>query len=125
MVTFSFERGTAFVGELLHSMKLVSSLAELARKIPRGDGTVWDDAGVRRELGHIAAELDGLWHLTKKTITEAERTGVPGVGGSVFKLSYSEVRHKLADLAMKILASAAFATESCTSPAPLPGATPA
>ena len=111
MVTFSFERGTAFVGELLHSMKLVSSLAELARKIPRGDGTVWDDAGVRRDLGHIAAELDGLWHLTKKTITEAERTGVPGVGGSVFKLSYSEVRHKLGDLAMKILGSSAFAME--------------
>jgi len=111
MVTFSFERGTAFVGELLHSMKLVSSLAELARKIPRGDGTVWDDAGVRRELGHIAAELDGLWHLTKKTITEAERTGVPGVGGSVFKLSYSEVRHKLGDLAMKVLGSSAFAME--------------
>jgi len=111
MVTFSFERGTAFVGELLHSMKLVSSLAELARKIPRGDGTVWDDAGVRRELGHIAAELDGLWHLTKKTITEAERTGVPGIGGSVFKLSYSEVRHKLGDLALRILGSSAFSME--------------
>ena len=58
-----------------------------------------------------AAELDGLWHLTKRTITEAERTGVPGVGGSVFKLSYSEVRHKLGDLAMKILGSSAFAME--------------
>src|SRR5690348_10359978 len=38
MVTFSFERGTAFVGELVRSMKLVEELAELARKLPRGIG---------------------------------------------------------------------------------------
>src|SRR5205807_2610084 len=64
-----------------------------------------------RELGLIAAQLDGLWHLTKRTITESERTGVPGIGGSIFKLYYSEVRHHLGDLAMKILGTAALATE--------------
>jgi alkylation response protein AidB-like acyl-CoA dehydrogenase len=111
MVTFSFERGTAFVGELVRSMKLVEELAELARKLPRGSGSAWDDGGVRRELGEIAAQLDGLWHLTKRTITESERTGVPGIGGSIFKLYYSEVRHHLGDLAMRILGTAALATE--------------
>ena len=111
MVTFSFERGTAFVGELVRSMKLVEELAELARKLPRGSGSAWDDGGVRRELGLIAAQLDGLWHLTKRTITESERTGVPGIGGSIFKPYYSEVRHHLGDLAMKILGTAALATE--------------
>ena len=111
MVTFSFERGTAFVGELVRSMKLVEELAELARKLPRGSGSAWDDDGVRRELGLIAARLDGLWHLTKRTITESERTGVPGIGGSIFKLYYSEVRHHLGDLAMRILGTAALATE--------------
>ena len=59
----------------------------------------------------IAAQLDGLWHLTKRTITESERTGVPGIGGSIFKLYYSEVRHHLGDLAMRILGTAALATE--------------
>jgi len=111
MVTFSFERGTAFVGELVRSMKLVEELAELARKLPRGSGSAWDDDGVRRELGLIAAQLDGLWHLTKRTITESERTGVPGIGGSIFKLYYSEVRHHLGDLAMRILGTVALATE--------------
>ena len=105
MVTFSFERGTAFVGELVRSMKLVEELAAVARKLKR------DDAGVQRELGMIAAQLDGLWHLTKRTITESERTGVPGIGGSIFKLYYSEVRHHLGDLAMKILGTAALAPE--------------
>ena len=29
--------------------------------------------------------------------------GVPGPGGSVFKLHYSEARHKMGDLAMRII----------------------
>ena len=104
MVTFSFERGTAFVGELIRSMELLRRLAEVARKTPRGEGTAWDDAGVRRDLGHIAADLDALWALTRRNVTQAEKGGgVPGLGGSVFKLYYTEVRHRLGDLAMKIL----------------------
>ncbi len=95
MVTFSFERGTAFVSELLSSMELLRRLAAVA------GGT---DAGVQRELGHLAAELAALWALTKRNVTRAEHgSGVPGLGGSVFKLAYSEARHKLGDLALRIL----------------------
>ena len=92
MVTFSFERGTAFVSESLQTMQLVRDLA-----------SVTDDPGARRELGAIAANLDALWALTKRNVSQAARTGVPGVGGSVFKLHYTEMRHKLGDLAMRIL----------------------
>ncbi|HVV35951.1 MAG TPA: acyl-CoA dehydrogenase family protein [Acidimicrobiales bacterium] len=92
MVTFSFERGTAFVSEMLQTMQLVRDLA-----------TLTDDVGARRELGHIAANLEALWSLTKRNVSQAARTGVPGVGGSVFKLHYTETRHKLGDLAMRIL----------------------
>jgi alkylation response protein AidB-like acyl-CoA dehydrogenase len=107
MVTFSFERGTAFVSELLQSMELLESLVAIARST--GDGAhPWDDVGVRRELGHLAADLDALWSLTKRNVTQASRTGVPGVGGSVFKLHYSEVRHRLGDLALRILDRAAL-----------------
>jgi alkylation response protein AidB-like acyl-CoA dehydrogenase len=95
MVTFSFERGTAFVGELLKTRELLGRLAALAPA---------DDAGVRRELGHMAAELDALWALTRRNVTQAERGGgVPGLGGSVFKLSYTELRHRLGDLALRVL----------------------
>jgi hypothetical protein len=104
MVTFSFERGTAFVGELIRSTELLRRLANLARTTPRSDGTAWDDDGIRRDLGHMAAELDALWALCRRTVTQAEQGGgVPGLGGSVFKLSYSELRHRMGDLAMKIL----------------------
>jgi alkylation response protein AidB-like acyl-CoA dehydrogenase len=98
MVTFSFERGTAFVSELLDSMQLLKRLVAVCKTNGR-----WDDAGVRRELAHLSCDFDALWALTKRNITQAERTGVPGPGGSVFKLYYSEARHKLGDLAMRVL----------------------
>jgi alkylation response protein AidB-like acyl-CoA dehydrogenase len=114
MVTFSFERGTAFVSEMLYSMQLVTDLAALARRTGRGsrsDETAWDDAGLRRDLGRIAAELDALWSLTRRNISQAARDGVPGVGGSVFKLAYSQVRQELGDLADRVLGRAALAMD--------------
>jgi len=111
MVTFSFERGTAFVGELVQTRLMLGRFADLCRKLPKGNATVWDDPGIRREVGHLAAELDALWALTKRNVTQASRDGVPGVGGSVFKLAYSEVRHKLGDLGMRVLGSSGLALD--------------
>jgi alkylation response protein AidB-like acyl-CoA dehydrogenase len=103
MVTFSFERGTAFVGDLMRSQHLLASLAKLARDIPFGSGTAWEDSGVRRELGRLRAELDSLGALARWNVTAAERTGAPPAAGSVFKLAYSEARHELGDLALRLL----------------------
>jgi len=102
-VTLSFERGTAFVSEMLQSMALVSHLASLAKRLDR-----WDDAGIRRELGHLSADLDALWALTKRNISLATRTGTIGLGGSVFKLHYAEMRHRLGDLAVRLLERASL-----------------
>jgi alkylation response protein AidB-like acyl-CoA dehydrogenase len=109
MVTFSFERGTAFVSELLRSMRIVADLAEIARKVTRGSGTAWDDASIRREIGIVAAELDAQWALTKRNVTKAAREGTPGVGGSVFKLAYHETRERLGEVAMRVLDRAGLA----------------
>ncbi len=104
MVTFSFERGTAFVGEMVQSRLMLGRMVDVLRKSEgRDGGTLWDDIGVRREVGHLAAELDALWALTQRNVTQATVDGVPGVGGSVFKLAYSEARHRLGDLAMRVL----------------------
>ena len=43
--------------------------------------------------------------------SQAARDGVPGVGGSVFKLAYSEVRQKLGDLTDRVLARAALSID--------------
>ncbi len=109
MVTFSFERGTAFISELLASMQALADIADLAKRVLRRSGTAWDDAEVRREIGRLQAEYDALWALTKRNVSQASRTGVPGPGGSVFKHYYSDVRKRVDALAFRLLDRAALA----------------
>jgi alkylation response protein AidB-like acyl-CoA dehydrogenase len=111
MVTLSFERGTAFVSEMLQSLELCRDLAALARTITSNGARAWDDRGLRRELGHLAAELDALWALTKRNISEATRTGLVGVGGNVFKLAYSDLRQRLGELALRLLERASLSLD--------------
>jgi alkylation response protein AidB-like acyl-CoA dehydrogenase len=92
-------------------MELLQSLAVMARKVTRHSATAWEDAGIRRELGRLVAEFDALWALTKRNVSQAARDGVPGPGGSVFKLAYSEARHKLGDVAMRLLDRASLSMD--------------
>ncbi|MET9965309.1 acyl-CoA dehydrogenase family protein [Streptomyces sp. NPDC006356] len=99
MVTLSFERGTAFVGEVVACRRALRELAVEARKNGR-----WDDPALRRRLGRLNAEFRALWRLTQWNVSEAEVSGgVPGVGGSVFKLRYSHARQELYDAAADVL----------------------
>lgn len=105
MTTFAFERGTAFVGELLQSMELLRALRDQALaggRLPddlAGDRLPDDLAG---RIGRLGAELDALWALARRNVSEAGARGVTGPGGSVFKLAFSELRQRLADLAMDL-----------------------
>ncbi|PWI16277.1 acyl-CoA dehydrogenase [Streptomyces sp. Act143] len=99
MVTLSFERGTAFVGEVVACRRVLRELAAEARKNGR-----WDDPVLRRRLGALNAEFRALWRLTQWNVSEAELSGgVPGAGGSVFKLRYSQARQSLYDAAADVL----------------------
>ncbi|MFH8259849.1 acyl-CoA dehydrogenase [Streptomyces roseolus] len=99
MVTLSFERGTAFVGEVVACRRLLGELARTARENGR-----WDDPALRRRLGRLAAGFQALWRLTQRNVSEAQATGgVPGAGGSVFKLHYSHARQELYDAAAEVL----------------------
>ena len=103
MVTFSFERGTAFISELLGTMNQLAEMADVARSITSNGSTAWDDDEIRREIGRLQAEYDALWALTKRVVSQAQRTGMPGPGGSVFKLYYADVKKRMADLAHRML----------------------
>ena len=111
MVTLSFERGTAFVSEMLQSMELLKDLAALAKRVTRGSASAWEDAGLRRDLGRLVAEAEGLWALTKRNISQAQRTGAVGVGGNVFKVQYTEFRNKLGDLSFRLLERASLSLD--------------
>ncbi|WP_327345123.1 acyl-CoA dehydrogenase family protein [Streptomyces europaeiscabiei] len=104
MVTLSFERGTAFVGEVVSCRRVLGEIAREARANGR-----WDDSAVRRRLGRLNAEFRALWRLTQWNVSAAEASGgVPGVGGSVFKLRYSRARQELYDVAADVLGPGAL-----------------
>ncbi len=106
MVTLSFERGTAFVGDLLEAIELLSASVVLAQRTG-----AWSDPGVRRQAGHLRAELDALMALTKRNVTQAARTGIPGMGGTLFKLAYTEARTKLGEFTLSLLGRAGLAVD--------------
>ncbi|GGP88993.1 MULTISPECIES: acyl-CoA dehydrogenase [Streptomyces] len=108
MVTLSFERGTAFVGEVVACRRTLGELARTAKANGR-----WDDPALRRRLGRLYGEFGALWRLTQWNVSEAERSagGVPGIGGSVFKLAYSHARQELYDTAAEVLGAASLSLE--------------
>lgn len=104
MVTLSFERGTAFVGEVVACRRVLTEVARRARANGR-----WDDTVLRRRLGRLNAEFAALWRLTQWNVSEAQlRGGGPGTGGSVFKLRYSHARQELYDAAAEVLGAGAW-----------------
>ncbi|MDQ1477873.1 MAG: hypothetical protein QOE62_3102 [Actinomycetota bacterium] len=93
-VTLKYERGTAFVSELVDSIRLCEDLA--TRMAVKGDQSL------QTELGRCIAEFDALWALTKRNVSQATR-GEPGPGAMVMKLAYSEARQRFGELCMKAL----------------------
>jgi alkylation response protein AidB-like acyl-CoA dehydrogenase len=110
-VTLSFERGTAFVADVMETQELLRDLVELAKHVTCDGTTRWEDAGLRRDLGAASAELDALWALTKRNISQAQRTGMVGVGGSVFKLAFTELRYRIGQIAMELLDRASLSVD--------------
>jgi alkylation response protein AidB-like acyl-CoA dehydrogenase len=103
MVTLSFERGTAFASEVVACGRETGELARLARA-----NGAWDDAELRRELASLAAEFAALWRLVQWNVSEAAARAVPGPGGSVFKLRFSEARQRLYDVAARVVGADAL-----------------
>jgi alkylation response protein AidB-like acyl-CoA dehydrogenase len=112
MVTFAFERGTAFIGEVVESRTMLSEIVAIARSTQdQAGGVLWDDSGLRREIGRFAAELNGLWALIRKNVSEAATGLIPVRGASVFKLGFTETRQRLGDLAARVLGRAGLAMD--------------
>ncbi len=98
-VTLKYERGTAFVSELIDSLRLVTAVVPL----------VHDDAQ-RVELGRCMAEFEALWSLTKRNVSQQAR-GRPSPGSMMIKLAYSEARQRFGELCIRVLDRGALAIE--------------
>jgi alkylation response protein AidB-like acyl-CoA dehydrogenase len=115
MVTFSFERGTGFLTELLSAQRELHELARVVKHVTRRGALAFDDAEIRRELGRLQADFDALWALTKRNVSQAARTGMVGPGGSVFKLHYAEVSKRMGELAFRVLERMALSPDDTAS----------
>jgi hypothetical protein len=94
-VTLKYERGTAFVSELVDSIRLCEDLAA-RRPIDA------IDRNTEVDLGRCIAEFDALWALTKRNVSQAAR-GEPGPGAMVMKLAYSEARQRFGEVCLHAL----------------------
>jgi len=110
-VTLRFERGTAFAGEMVHLQEILAGMVALAQRITRHDAAAWDDRALRRDVGHLAAQLDALWAMVKLSVSETAKTGMPGLGASAIKLFYSSVYQQVGELGVRLLGRAALSRE--------------
>ena len=110
-VTLSFERGTAFASDMVSLQESLRGLTALARRLTRDDASAWEDKALRREVGHLAAEADALWATVKYIVSEAGKTGVPGMKASCVKLYYSELKQRIGEVSMRLLGRAALSRE--------------
>jgi alkylation response protein AidB-like acyl-CoA dehydrogenase len=110
-VTLSFERGTAFAADMVKLQEAVRELTVLAKRITRGGTSAWEDRALRRDVGHMAAEADALWALVKYMVSEAGKTGVPGMTGSCLKLHYSDLKQRIGEVGMRLLGRAALSRD--------------
>ncbi|MEE2664558.1 MAG: acyl-CoA dehydrogenase family protein [Myxococcota bacterium] len=109
-VTLRFERGTAFTSEMYSLQAQLAQLVEVAKRVTRHDANAWDDRALRREIGHLKAELDALWAMLKLSVAEAagNEGGMPGVGASAVKLFYTELYQRVSEVAMRLAGRAAL-----------------
>jgi alkylation response protein AidB-like acyl-CoA dehydrogenase len=99
-VTLKYERGTAFVSELVDSLRLCEDLAAYI-----------DDPAQARELGRCLAEFEALWALTKRNVSQSMR-GTTGPGAMVIKLAYTEARQRFGELCLRVLERDALSIEN-------------
>lgn len=108
-VTLRFERGTAFASHTIEMRETLHALVAMAKQRYVGSATAWEDAGLRRDVGAMAAEVSALWRMTQLSIAEVERTGAPAEFGSAIKLRYSELVQDIADLFVRVAGRPAIA----------------
>ena len=101
--TLGYERGGRALARVTSYQSQHHRLVAAARRLKRHGKALIDDPLVRQKLGRIWADLEVERYGALRTLTMLERGEHPGAGGSLTKLSYSELEKRFMDLAMEIL----------------------
>ena len=106
MSTLSFERGTAFMAEIIDLSNVIERLIERAKEVPGplGARTAWDDDRVRADLAQVRAELAALRALNYATVSRISRTGKPGPEGSIVRFFFSQILQRTYQIAADVVA---------------------
>ncbi len=80
-----------------------SRLVGAAKRMRRHGKPLIEDPVVRQKLGRIWSEIEVERYQALRTLTLLERGEHPGAGGSLTKLSYSELEKRFMELALEIL----------------------
>jgi alkylation response protein AidB-like acyl-CoA dehydrogenase len=110
-VTLRFERGTAWAADVIQLQTMLENLCALARVITRDEASAWEDRALRREIGHLSAEVESVWAMVKLQVSELAKTGVPGLGGSVIKLAFTELNQRIFELGTRLLGRAGLSRD--------------
>src|SRR5438067_12360939 len=81
----------------------VRDLIAVARRLPVGGGTAWDDPRIRQRLSQLYIDCEAMKYTRFRALTRQIRGEPPGPEGSVLKLSGSELGVRIADAAGEIL----------------------
>jgi alkylation response protein AidB-like acyl-CoA dehydrogenase len=89
----------------------VTALMALARRLPRGQGTAWDDPRIRQRLAQLAIDCETFKYTRLRNLTRQLRGEPPGPEGSILKLTGSELGVRISDAAGELLGVHALVNE--------------
>ena len=101
ITTLMFERSGG--GGDRGTLNAVEDLAGLAKRVPRGDKTAWEDASVRQKIAELYAEAMALKYTGYRQLTKRLRGVPPGPEGSMMKLCGSELNLRIGQYALELL----------------------
>jgi Acyl-CoA dehydrogenases len=113
MSTLSFERGTAFMADIVELANTVERLIDEAREAPSplGKGRAYDDDAVRVQLAELRAEVTALRALNYATVSRIARNGRPGVEGSIVRFYFSQLLQRAYAIGVEVLGASSIGTE--------------
>jgi alkylation response protein AidB-like acyl-CoA dehydrogenase len=105
MATLSFERGTAFMADILRLGSKVERLILVAKQTPawNGRGTAWSDDAVRVELARLRVEGAALRSFNLAMVSRIAQDGVPGAESSMVRFYYAQLTQKVFDTSLRVL----------------------